>query len=406
MSAGVAAVIVCAAIPPFLVGALAPRLAADFIFDTARLGLAVAGYYLVSGVLSPLGGRLVDRLGPTLTFRVAAATTTVGLLAIAAAQSAMHVGIALTLLGLPNSLVQPAANRMLSEVSAPRARALAFGVVQAAIPTATLVAGAVLAVASYGSSWRWTVLAVGGFTVAVQLVVPRVTRDVGLSPKPRPEVVPAPAPYNDPRLMVALVATGFFASAAATSLPSFIASTGLALGLSALSVSTAQVLGSLACILLRIVAPLLSSHSSLALRCGMVSVLLALGVGGYLGLASGTAAGFLLGAVVAYACGWGWNGLFNLVVVGVRPGGIAAATGKTQGGVFLGGLVGPLLFATIARDGNYGAAWLALSAGVVVAVGSSTYAALVCHRARIRSAVTIQAPVRPTVTTPLEESHP
>lgn len=91
--------------------------------------------------------------------------------------------------------------------------------------------------------------------------------------------------------MEALVATGFLASTAATALPPYAASTGLAAGLAPGAVAAAQIAGSIACATTRICTPLG--------RLVLIATLLAIGSLGYLRLASGTAGGLLVGTVAA-----------------------------------------------------------------------------------------------------------
>jgi len=377
----VVGVIVMAAIPPFLIGALSPLMAEDLAFDAGQVGLSIAAYYLVSGVLSPLGGRAVARIGVERALRFSCAITALGLVAIAAAGDAMHVALALGLLGVPNCVVQPAANAVLAEVRAPRLQAFVFGTVQASIPIATLIAGVVLGVASYAGGWRWTVLTVATLSgIALWLtrgLPPSVTRSQPMPAGPPLSVRTRP---NTRLLLVALVAVGFFASTAATSLPSYVASTGLDTGLAPAVVAGAQVLGSLACAVTRIGAPVGVSGGSSQRRLVLVAVLLGGGTLGYLLLGTGTAVGFLAGTVVAYAFGWGWNGLFNQVVVSVRPERIAASTGVTQGGVFLGGSVGPLAFAAVAHSHGYGSAWWISSGAALAAVAAAGVAIKLLYR--------------------------
>ena len=110
-------------------------------------------------------------------------------------------------------------------------------------------------------------------------------------------------------------------------------------------------------------------------RLHTVALLLTLGLLAMLGLSTGTTTGFVLGSIAAFGFGWGWNGLFNLIVALARPQQIAAATGLTQSGVFLGGTVGPLCFALIAQDDNFRAAWITMAGLMAVAVLAAAYAA-------------------------------
>ncbi len=182
----VVGVIVMAAIPPFLVGALSPLIARDLPFGASDVGVSIAAYYFVSGVLSPLGGRAVARIGIARALRLSCAITAVGLVAIAAAGDAMHIAVALGVLGVPNCVVQPAANAALAEVRSPRMQAFVFGTVQASIPIATLIAGVVLGVASYAGGWRWTVLAVA----SLSLIALWLTRDCRRPSRARSEWSP------------------------------------------------------------------------------------------------------------------------------------------------------------------------------------------------------------------------
>jgi len=370
---GAAAVIVSAALPPFLVGALAPRIATDLPFDTSEVGLAVAAYYAASGVLSPLGGRIVELIGVTAALRLTAAISAIGLAAIAVATQTIHVFLVLALLGLPNSLAQPASNNILSRVAHRKTRGLAFGVVQASIPFATLVAGMFLAVASFGNRWRLIVFFVAGCVVLVQFLVPRAPNPISKPDNNRRPPEPSQGSPNMAgahRMLTALVATGFLASAAATSLPSFAATTGLNIGVAPVAVAGAQMAGSLGSILVRISAPAVVSHLNLKKQLQVVSILLLVGVFGFLGLASQQALGFGIGIVTAFAFGWGWNGLFNLAVAGVRPNRVASSTGFTQAGVFLGGMTGPLVFAFIANEEGDTVAWCCMAIFMCVACGT------------------------------------
>ncbi|MFG1951857.1 MFS transporter [Micromonospora sp. NPDC048830] len=388
--AGLAGAIVSAAIPPFLVGALAPRIALSIPFDTGDVGIAMAGFYLVSGALSPAGGRVVHRLGPTAALRWAGGLGTLGLAAIAAASSPVQVIVLLALLGVPNAVIQPSCNEVLSRLPSSRIRAVSFGVVQASIPVATLIAGVLLAVASYGIGWRWTLLGVAALTAVAQLPIPNL-RDTGalsgIQPAPRRRSTSA-AEGPARGLLGVLVAAGFLASAAVTSLPSFAATTGHHVGLAPWVIAAAQMLGSVGSAIMRVVAPALTSRASPRRQLMAVALLQGTGMLGLVALAGGSSAGFVAGTITAFTFGWGFNGLFNLIVTDAHPGRIATATGLTQGGVFLGGMAGPLVFAAIAGSDRFGAAWLAMASFMCAALSATLLAAR-----RTRSVTTAHAVV-------------
>jgi predicted MFS family arabinose efflux permease len=370
--AGTTTLVVVVVLPPMLVGSLASRIAHDFPLDPGRLGVALASCYAVTCVLSPVGGRLVDRIGADAALRIAGAMAALGLLGIAASSRFDHLVLALAFIGVPNALTQPASNLMLSRVEGPRLRALSFGLVQASIPAAGLVAGSVLAVATYATSWRVSVLFLAGIGLGAQLVLPRGPRHVRSSAVKGRLRRSHAARVEQERagglpLMAALVVIGCLASASATALPSFAATSGLAIGVAPWLVAVCQVAGSLTSIVVRVVAPVATSRATLYGRLLTVAVLQTVGLTAMLAMSTGTHAGFVLGGIAAFGFGWGWNGLFNLIVALARPVSIAGATGLTQAGVFLGGAVGPLAFATVAHDGAYGVAWIAMAATMGVA---------------------------------------
>lgn len=372
----VVATMISVSVPPFLVGTLAIQIGVSMSFTAGQLGAAVAGYYVVSSAVSPVGGRLVERLGPPRALRVACLGATLGLAGIASAPNAATIVVFLSLLGLPNALMQPAANQILSDRVPVRRQGVAFGIVQSSIPSATLLSGALLGIFGSQGHWRAAVWTVAGLTLAAQLVVglrPRAGDGDRRASAARAAVLPPPVGGSP--LMVAMVVTAVLASMAATSLPSFVASTGAARGLEPGEVATIQVVGSLACIGLRVLAAwrgsLLAGWRVLVGVAGMLLV----GATGFALLSVGSAAAFCVGVVVAYAFGWGWNGLFNLSVSRARAGRVSSATGMTQGGVFLGGVLGPLLFAGVLDAQGVGAAWLAVAVAAFVASLSIALAA-------------------------------
>src|SRR5699024_45356 len=84
---------------------------------------------------------------------------------------------------------------------------------------------------------------------------------------------------------------------------------------------------------------------------------------------------FLLlpGIALAYAAGWGWNGLFNFAVASRYPDQAARATGITAVGGRTGGVIGPFIFGIIVTHSSYGAAWLLAAAAAITGAGIILY---------------------------------
>ena len=73
------------------------------------------------------------------------------------------------------------------------------------------------------------------------------------------------------------------------------------------------------------------------------------------------------GALLALGSGWAFTGLVNLEVVRSHRHAPAAATGVTQAGLYVGGMLGPLAFGAIAERVGFSAAWTAAAASLGVA---------------------------------------
>lgn len=102
-----------------------------------------------------------------------------------------------------------------------------------------------------------------------------------------------------------------------------------------------------------------------------VATLLAGGVAGFALLAGAESPlGLVLGALLAFASGWGWPGLFNFAVVNENRASPATVTGYTLTGAYTGSALGPLLFGLVVEQASDGVAWgsaaLALASAATV----------------------------------------
>lgn len=77
----------------------------------------------------------------------------------------------------------------------------------------------------------------------------------------------------------------------------------------------------------------------------------------------------VVGALVAYGAGWGWNGLLNLVVVRAHPASPARATAITSVGGRVAGAVGPFTFGLVATHASYADAWLMNGTAALLGAG-------------------------------------
>lgn len=352
-------------IPVFLVGGLAVQMGADLDFSPAGLGLAVAVYFAVSALSSVPAGALVEHLGARTTARAGIVIAAGCLVAIALAARTYPALVALLAAGaVANSLGQLASNAALSQVRA-RRRGLSFGLKQAAIPAATLLAGLSVPALGLTLGWRWAFgVAALAAAAAWPLVAPgppsrRAAALAGGAGRPRGDTATG-------ALMVigAAVALG---AGAAGALGIFLVDSavdrGIAPGLAGLTLT----LGSVACIAGRVGAGWLADRRRAHGDLFTVVVQFVVGAGGLALLAVPGQAALLVGVLLGFGFGWAFPGLVNFAVVQLHPQAPAAATSITQTGVYAGGFAGPLVFGSAAATFGYPATWLSAGAVLLVA---------------------------------------
>jgi MFS family permease len=356
-------------LPAFLTGGLAVQVRGELDFGAGALGVAVAMFFVTSSLASAVIGRLVERIGAHRGMRLAAIGSAASLLGVAllAWSWAGLVGC-LVLGGLANAVSHPATHLSLArEVPAGR-QGLSFGIKQSAIPVATLLAGLAVPAIALTFGWRWAFAGGAALALAVAFLVPA---GAPKSVVHRPEEGRERDARTAPLLLLALgIGLG---STAATPLGAFLVESSVAAGLRVETAGLLLASGSAANIVVRVAFGRLADGMSGG-RLLLVAAMLAVGVAGFGMLATGEVALILPGALLAFAAGWGWPGLFNFAVVKTSPGAPAAATGITQTGASGGAALGPLVFGLVAEAASYEAAWLvsgafALSALTAILVG-------------------------------------
>ncbi len=429
----------------FLTGALAVQLEASLHVGATAVGGAVATFFGASALSSVRAGRLAERVGP---FRVMLVAVGLALLAL------VGIGLVVTSLagllgflvvaGLSNGTMQPAVNLLLSRAVDDHRQGLAFGVKQAAIPTATLLSGLAVPALAVTAGWHAAYLAAGGLVLLIGSVLvlggrplmpepatsepatsepatsePATSEPVTSEPATsapttlgradsgvsvssandalepdlggaadRPEVPKAKSGAGfDARPLVSLGAAMAFAVAASNALGSFVVPgavhDGVAPGLAGLLSAAGSVVGLSARVGVgwRADRKGLRGRRAADAHLRTVATLIAVGALGFGALAVGDVALLFPAVLVAYGGGWGYNGLFNLAVVRAYPKTPARATGVTQVGTYVGGMVGPLGFGIVADHLGFGVGWALCAGFAVLAV-----VAFSASRRRLRAA--------------------
>lgn len=357
---GATAITVASVVPVFLVGGLAVQITGELGFSPAGLGLAVAVYFGVSALTSVPAGALVERYGAAVAARSAIALSVSSMLAIAAFARNLPALLVLLAIAAPaNGLGQLSSNAWLARI--PRHRqGISFGIKQAAIPTATLLAGISVPAVALTLGWRWA------------FVMAAVVAAGALAIGPRGESRPAGRTRHGDRRTAGLLVIGAaaaMASATAGSMGIFLVDSAVDRGITPGLAGLTLTLGSLTCITARVGGGALFDRRGAHGDVLTVAFALSAGAVGLALLAVPGPVPLVAGVLLGFGLGWIFPGLINVAVVQLHPQAPAAATSITQTGVYVGASLGPLGFGWFAAHAGYPPAWLVAAAGMLLAAG-------------------------------------
>lgn len=357
------AVTALGALPPFLVGAQAVLVRAELGFDLTRLGIAISAFFAAAAVTALAGGGLVDRIGDRAGLLIAGALVAVGGVAmVLLVRDWTSLVICMLLLGVGNAACQVSSNLSVAQALPVHRRGLGFGVKQAAVPLAIMLAG--LAVPTVGRlySWRFSF----GMTAVAGLIVLVVALLAGRTHRPR--TTAGGRGQDRPPLRPLLVAgLGITcASAAANFLGAYLASWADRSGLTPSQAGLLIAAGSGTSIVVRIVLGHRADGRHGA-NLPVVAVQMFVGAGCLVGLSSGLPVAVVGFGFVAFAIGWSWPGLFLYAVARVGRDAPARASAIVQAGAFAGGALGPIGFGLLVGTAGFQIAWWCAASAFLVA---------------------------------------
>lgn len=366
-TAAATAVMLIAAWPPFLTGVMSVSLR-DIGLGLSELGLGVAIFFGAAALCSPVGGRVVGRLGPLVSLRIVVVAVAVSFVLLWRAEGVAQVLLALGIAGVANALVQPGCVTLVRSVVPRRRWGMALGVVQSAIPASVVVSAALLPSVTGSLGWEVTYLTAAVITTGVLLLL----RGSGPRPAARPAAAVGGGGATKARAAVTvalLLVIAICGAAAASTVPAFGSAGADAVGLPASRAGLWVAAAGILCVTVRIGATVLAARLAGRGPAGPVLVLIglfALGACGFFGVASSGERGYGPALVVAYGFGWGWTGVVNLLV-GLTVSDVARATGWTQAGVFAGSATGPVAFAAVlTSEDRLAAGWWCCAASVAL----------------------------------------
>ncbi len=363
--------LVLVALPIFMVGGLAVQIRDDLGFSESALGAAVTIGFSAGAMAALFGGRLADRLGPRHSIQIGAALATVSMLGLGlVADSWVSLTAFLCIAGLGVAITDPGLAVLVDRVIPPGKQGLAFGVKEASIPAATLLAGLAVPTIALTAGWRWA-FALGAIPLVIVIVLlPRVSpaeaepEDNDLEPVLGLEEVGA-SPHR--KAIVYAAIGGALGTAAASGVGVFLTESAVAMGMSASGAGFLLAAGSVAGIIARITAGVAADRIG-GIQFRLISMMLAVGaititLGG-----TGTTAFLVVGTIGAFTGGWAWTGIFFLSLIKTNPTTPGAAAGVGTFSLGLGNASGPLLFGLVAQSFSFEAAWV--FAGLVAGAGA------------------------------------
>lgn len=362
-----------AILPLFLFGALSGPIGDDLGFGPAATGAALAVFFVSGGLTAVPIGWVTGRLGAPTAMRVGVTISGASSLAIGwLAGSWWHVAAALAVAGLAIGFVDTAASAWFAAAVPAERQGLAFGVKEASVPTASLLAGLSIPLLASDLGWR-TVFVLGTVLVPVMwLVVPNRST----SPPASPSAVAATKRWGPLVLFAVGIALGV---GAATAAATFLVPGLEDRGWDADSAGFLLAMASVSSMGARLVFGWISDLRPHALW-RIVGFSMVLGASGPALLATELDGPVpVLGAVLTLGLGWGWTGVaYHAVLVATRdrP---ALGAGIVLGGLSLGGAGGPAIFGTISDGASFSWAWLAAA---VALAGGAAFTAVARSRQR------------------------
>jgi MFS family permease len=363
---GVAAVTVLTSLPVFLPGAANGLISAEFGWSSARIGAILAAYWLAS-----LSGAFVSKRAAAVppaverTLAVALCATCLGLLSAALAPVA-GLWTSSALGGFAYGYTQPHTNALLMRRCARRLRPLAFGLKQAAVPAATLLASAAMPMLAGPVGWRPVfagtaiLCGVGGGGLLLRTGASGTRSPVAARDRNREQL-------RGPAFLVALSCAGFFGAMVGNGLGGFLLLTLSTRGASLSVAGAVATAGAALNIVVRLGAGWLVGRRPEAVWAALTSLFVAGAMGTAL-LTDRSLTVTALGALLAYGGGWGWAGLLHYVIGLPYTGREQQATAHSQMGVFLGAATGPLLCGLLFTVSPAAAWWALTAVGVAASV--------------------------------------
>ncbi|MFJ4468370.1 MFS transporter [Streptomyces sp. NPDC089424] len=347
----------------FLLGALGPRLVTELGVSPTVLGLTTTVGFATATVLSPVGGRVVDRVGPRRCLVALLAVSALALALIGAAPGTGLLLAAVALGGVPQALANPATNKAILAVVPPVRRGSVTGMKQSGVQLGAFAAGLPLAALAAVVGWRGAV-----WTAAGAAVVAAVWAARALPTDPPAKSTPA---AWVPRGTIAwLMVFSLLLGCGIASVNTYLALYGAQrLGLGATAAGALVAVLGVAGIAGRVGWSRLAGRPGRAVWLPGALAAGAVPAAALLALSAHTPALAWVAAVAVGVFAVAANAVSMVLVMRrAAPGRAGQDSALVSAGFFAGFAIGPPLFGLLAQEGRYGAGWW-LVAGEFAAAG-------------------------------------
>lgn len=357
---GALLLMVAGMLPVTLTGALAVQIRADLGIGSTGIGVLVSVFFTAGAFGSQLLGSAADHVGWRRASVVGGVASASALLAFAVVvRTPWAAALVLGVGGAAMTASVATSNLVLAREMPGERLGLLLGLKQSAVPLSGLASGLAVPVLALRFGWRWA------FAAAAMVPLLAALSAAG-TPRPsdeRRDVVarvgerePATPFVVSRRLRTLAVGMGF-SSVIPGVLTGFIVLTAVDAGLSEGGAGVLLAACSLLGVTVRVGYGWAIDH----VRGDAITHVAGLLVGGAVGtalVATGDPRAVVVGALLAFACGWGWPGLFFYELIRDHPRNPAAATGVSQTGALIGSALGPLAFGWVADTVSTGVAWV------------------------------------------------
>jgi MFS family permease len=377
-------------LPPFGLAALAPDIRNSFGISGQEIGYVVAAFFVTSALVSRRAGRIVERDRGTVSLVIAAASISGAMFGLAfLADGVRALALWSALAGVGNAFAHVCVNLLVVRKVSTRRRALTFGLKQSAIPLAGLLAGLSVPAAEVLGGWERVFAVFGAMTLVVLVWAVREARDSARRHLPVPAAggerrPDAPLPTRGVLVLAALGAA--LGVGPMTVVASFVVVAGVAAGLAPRVGGITLAVGSLIAITLRVTFGwLVDRRVSRGRTTGAPQLMVGTLIVSAAGLAAIDGAvqvRFVLGAAVGLGVGWAWHGLLDYSVVRLYEINPARATGISQIGAYVGGILGPLGGGILVDRVGAELVWVLSAVSVVGAAAAFAGSAVLAHRSK------------------------